>query len=330
MNWDLFYLLKQLIKNNQVSISEKELENNFKLIAMSGNKQKAIYLLIKKLIEVSQDKSLGMKAGKLISPNSFSGLGYLFMTAKNLMTACQRMCEFPLFYQNVVSLNTKCDEHYFILVIDNNHHEPLIRAIINEASLGVIYQYVSWLNRENFVECEVQLNHSSISSLATYREHFHRNPIFQQSENRLCFPIEFAKATLRSSDPEHHATWYCQLKEKHDKISQSFLSRAQTAIRNGLKLGNISRPDIAKQLSLSEKTLERRLEKSNFSFRKLTESIRLELAQKYLAQAEFSIEEIAHQLGYCDRNTFSKAFKKWTGTTPCQQRRVFAKNKAYQ
>lgn len=329
MNWDLLSLLKQLVEKNQVNISNESLESGFNSTSASNQKQNAVYSVIDRLVRASGDTSIGLKVGKLITPNSFYGLGYLFMTADNLLTACQRMCEFPYFYQNIISLNTEYDDRSFVLNVTNNSKHSLTQAIINEASLGVFYQYMKWLSRDDFVDCEVYLSHNPVSHSSVYQKYFHRQPQFDHAHTHLRFPISIAKAPLLTSEPEYHLALYSKLKEKHVNLSQSFLSRAQVAIRNSLKLGNISRPDIAKQLSLSEKTLERRLEKSNLSFRKLTQGIRRELAVKYLVQTNLSMDEIARCLGYSDRNTFSKAFKNWTGITPGQQRGLLEKLKTY-
>ncbi|WP_144394363.1 AraC family transcriptional regulator [Pleionea sediminis] len=316
MNWDLLSLLKQLVKDRRLAVSHEELDDTFNALSPASPKQKAIYSIIGRIIQTSGQAEIGMSVGKYINPNSFHGLGYLFMTADNLVMACERICEFPLFFQSLVSISTHMNSDNLEFRVENNANCTMTNAIINEATLGIIYQYTNWLSREVISDCDIELVHGPISGNATYEKYFNAEPKFKAQCNQLRFPLKTALSPLLTSEPEYHCALYSKLKQKHEQMSQSFLARTQNAIRNGLKLGRISRQRVASELSLSEKTLERRLNQYNYSYRELIDTIRLELAQKYLSQTQYSIDDIARNLGYCDRSTFSKAYKKWTGVTP--------------
>jgi AraC-like DNA-binding protein len=57
-----------------------------------------------------------------------------------------------------------------------------------------------------------------------------------------------------------------------------------------------------------------------FTFSSLLEHLRRDLANRYLADAELSISQIAWLLGYHEVSGFSHAFKRWTGKTPRETR----------
>jgi len=75
-------------------------------------------------------------------------------------------------------------------------------------------------------------------------------------------------------------------------------------------------------LGMSSRTLSRSLEKLGTSFNAIVETLRKELAEKYLKQSDLSLKEIAFLLGYTDSSSFNHAFKRWTGNTPKQARNV--------
>jgi AraC-like DNA-binding protein len=52
------------------------------------------------------------------------------------------------------------------------------------------------------------------------------------------------------------------------------------------------------------------------NFQTVLDSLRSSLARNYLEQRQYGIKEIAFLLGYSDAATFSRAFRRWTGTTP--------------
>jgi AraC-like DNA-binding protein len=78
--------------------------------------------------------------------------------------------------------------------------------------------------------------------------------------------------------------------------------------------------DVARELRLSVRTLQRRIDEEGTTFRDLLLAVRQELVRKYFAQPGIQINEVAFQLGYEDTNSFYRAFRNWEGTTPSQWR----------
>jgi AraC-like DNA-binding protein len=52
------------------------------------------------------------------------------------------------------------------------------------------------------------------------------------------------------------------------------------------------------------------------TFDKLLETTRYELALHYLKQDHLSVTEIGSLLGYAELSTFSRAFRRWSGSSP--------------
>lgn len=77
---------------------------------------------------------------------------------------------------------------------------------------------------------------------------------------------------------------------------------------------------VARQLSLSSRTLQRRLAESGVTFQQLLDEARRELAHHYLRQSSVELNETAYLLGYGDPNSFFRAFHDWEGTSPGQWR----------
>ena len=83
--------------------------------------------------------------------------------------------------------------------------------------------------------------------------------------------------------------------------------------------------DVARELRLSTRTLQRRLTSVGASFQQLMEEARRELAQHYLLHSCLELNETAYLLGYEDANSFFRAFHHWEGTTPGEWRAVHMK-----
>lgn len=78
--------------------------------------------------------------------------------------------------------------------------------------------------------------------------------------------------------------------------------------------------EVAEELGLSVRTLQRRLSESKVSFQGLLEDVRKELAHHYLRQASVEFNEVAFLLGYEDANSFFRAFQEWEGLSPTEWR----------
>jgi AraC-like DNA-binding protein len=78
--------------------------------------------------------------------------------------------------------------------------------------------------------------------------------------------------------------------------------------------------DVAQELGLSVRTLQRRLTDAGITFQQLVEETRRELARHYLKQRAVELNEAAFLLGFEDANSFFRAFQVWEGTSPTEWR----------
>jgi len=90
------------------------------------------------------------------------------------------------------------------------------------------------------------------------------------------------------------------------------------------ELRTISADHISGRLGVSERTLHRRLAAEGTSYRELIESARKAAALRYLEQPR-SLEEVADLLGYASTQSFQRAFRRWTGTSPGSYQRQHAR-----
>jgi AraC-like DNA-binding protein len=78
--------------------------------------------------------------------------------------------------------------------------------------------------------------------------------------------------------------------------------------------------EIARRLGVSQRTLARRLSMEQMSFSAVLERLKIDLADRYLADDGLSISQVAWLLGYQEVSSFTHAFKRWTSKTPRQVR----------
>ncbi|MDD9937978.1 MAG: AraC family transcriptional regulator [Myxococcales bacterium] len=98
------------------------------------------------------------------------------------------------------------------------------------------------------------------------------------------------------------------------------VERTRKAISERLRRGDPSLESVARELAMSERSLQRHLKELGYSFNALVDELRQGTAKLYLAQPDIAIAEVAYLLGFSDQSTFNRAFKRWLGITPKQYR----------
>ncbi|RYP83255.1 AraC family transcriptional regulator [Nocardioides guangzhouensis] len=100
------------------------------------------------------------------------------------------------------------------------------------------------------------------------------------------------------------------------EASATVADRVRAALLETLPGGDPSIGGVTTHLATSARTLQRQLSQEGTSFQTLLASTREDLARHYLTRGDLRTSEIAYLLAYDDTNSFYRAFRSWTGTTP--------------
>ncbi|HIK15332.1 MAG TPA: helix-turn-helix domain-containing protein [Leptolyngbyaceae cyanobacterium M33_DOE_097] len=145
---------------------------------------------------------------------------------------------------------------------------------------------------------------------------------FNQPSNAFRFP----KALL--SQPIIHLS---NASSNPTSMEESFKSTAPATqfkdslyqlIQILLPQGDPSLRFAAEAAGISVRTFQRRLENNNLNYSQLVEQVRFDQAVKLLQDPTNQLIDVAFDLGYSDAANFTRAFKRWTGISPREFRRL--------
>ena len=128
---------------------------------------------------------------------------------------------------------------------------------------------------------------------------------------------EYVDKRLPSSNP--------LLAEINDQLMVKYLAqldendiiqRVKAIIIELLPDGKISDVKVAKQLNMSNRTLQRKLQDKGMTFKEVLTDVRKGIAMKYIQDSQLTLTELSFQLGFSGMSAFSRAFKNWTGQCP--------------
>ncbi len=106
--------------------------------------------------------------------------------------------------------------------------------------------------------------------------------------------------------------------------SKTMRGRVEALLMPVLHKGDANIELVAEKLGMSRQTVFRRLKDEGTTFEKLLDALRHRLALDYLGGRKVSVNETAYLVGFSDPAAFSRAFKRWTGSSP----KAFRKNRA--
>jgi AraC-like DNA-binding protein len=152
--------------------------------------------------------------------------------------------------------------------------------------------------------------------------HFGCPIVFGAARNAIVFRASDAARIFVTRNAELLAMLAPQLDEelKRHQGQDTFAERVRSTIQKTLAGRRPKIQDIAGELHLSARTLQRRLQDDGSSFQQVLEEARHQLARHYLNNSVLELNETAYLLGYEDANSFVRAFRTWEGVPPSQWR----------
>ena len=108
--------------------------------------------------------------------------------------------------------------------------------------------------------------------------------------------------------------------------SKSTRGRVESLLIPVLHTGDANIDTIAEKLALSRQTLFRRLKAEGVTFEMVLDELRHKLALHYLKEERVSVRETAYLVGFSEPGAFSRAFKRWTGSSPSTMRKSKGEN----
>lgn len=121
---------------------------------------------------------------------------------------------------------------------------------------------------------------------------------------------------------EQMAALYAIKKDPALLLKERLAQYFDQALTEGESLEKL--PDLkqcAAELAVSTRTLIRRLQLENTSYKKILEQVRIEYAADLLTTTHLTANDIGLLLAYSDPSNFIRAFKQWFGTTPTNWRK---------
>lgn len=269
----------------------------------------------------SCNSTLGLSKELAATYGNLGLVRYAMMSCPTLLAALERLVR----YMNVVSnaatfALTEDAEGYWFELGHQGGERPVPRQRVEFGMLTVLTS-CSWFARRELVARVVEFVYPEPADSRPHLEAFGCPVRFSQPANRALLRRADLAMPLSPQDTAMLALHERLVEEELERLEGSRTSQQVLKLLKGGVLHPEPRRDqVAAALSISDRTLQRRLQAEATSFQQLLDETRRELAQQCLRKPNSSLKQVAELLGFEDQSNLYRACRRWFGESPGQYR----------
>ncbi|RDC63736.1 helix-turn-helix transcriptional regulator [Adhaeribacter pallidiroseus] len=263
------------------------------------------------------DDLWGIKTGNFVA---LKLLGLIYRISLQVTTLAEAFHYLQSYLQStlpLVTTTTRITEEQITISVDIANKEKTINRIILENVLTIISREIGMMATQ-----EVAFALTSPFWHAGYPKGWENGENFS-----IAFELILLKAAIKQRPAEKLEILvpeYIKLIEKIKAAEDSFANQVKILI---LSMSDPHLPDItavSDALYLTPRSLQRRLERENSSFRLLQLDLKKQICSFLLQHQAYSVASMAYLLGYAEPAAFIHSFKKWFGDSPARIRKSYS------
>lgn len=267
----------------------------------------------------TQNDNFGLWFGHQFRPQDLGMLGYAAVSSPTVGSALENLVKLFHFHQQGSFMQLlPTDDGLLRLEYQIHDGRIMQRRQDAELSLGMFANIFRESYGNDWGAEEIHFEHPRPENWNEHEQAFNAPVYFSQKTNAILFKPADLDGRMPHSDLRLLSIVQACLTELGNTRpgNSSFADQVRNAARSRLPDGYPSLEGVAGHLKVSTANLQRRLSDENLTYKDLVEDIRHELAFMYLGQRHLSLSEIGFLLGYSELSAFSRAFRRWTGTSP--------------
>jgi AraC-like DNA-binding protein len=288
-------------------------------IWLTTDEMRALYNAI---AEVSGDQAIGLKLGAEQRPEYYSPIAIAALFTRSFRDALNRIARYKRLTSpqeiRISERGKECAVEFVWLL-----------AEVTESPIWIesCFAWTVTIGRRGIGRSihpvRVELRRP-VSDKQPYENFFGCPVEFGTRHNRLFFRVEDLDQPFVTHNPDLLEAIAPQLEAelKQHLTNRSLKEQAKGVLKRSLAGQRPRLEEVAIELRMSARTLQRKLLEEGATFHTLMEEARHEMAQHYLRQPSLELNETAYLLGYEDPNSFIRAFHKWEGTSPGEWRSI--------
>ncbi len=279
--------------------------------------------IYKELFDSVNDPCIGLKLASLWHPSYLASLGYAWLASSTLYAALNRLSRYVRIINDAISVSLEEEGDNLVITVRSDDRE-FPHYYQDDASSAILLNMCRANYGKELNPVSVSFKHDGPSPCSGDYSSFFRCPVeFGADHNQIILPLEMVNKRLTSSNP--------QLAQINDQVMINYLAdldkedivqQVKVAIIEQLPSGNVTDEKISEAVYTSKRSLQRKLNEQGTTFKTILTEVREDLALKYIHDRKLTLTEISFMLGFSEMSSFSRAFKRWTGESPKEFRKL--------
>lgn len=276
-----------------------------------------LFALWRAIGEVSNDPLIGLKLGTEARVERFNPMGVAALATENFGAAIRHMAHFKRLLVPEEIIHEIDGQEWSIQFRWTLAVEVEPQALIDHcfAWMLTIGRHGSG-TRLSPLRVELVQPRTQLKGL---ERHFGCPVVCGKPRNAMVFRVADAELPFVTRNAElldMLAPQFEQDLKEHTGGEDGFVDLVRGAITQKLTGHRPTTEDVARQLHMSSRTLQRRLQESGSNFQRVLDEARHQMARYYLRNSILELNEAAYLLGYEDASSFARAFRGWEGMPP--------------
>jgi AraC-like DNA-binding protein len=271
------------------------------------------------LEQAAGSDELALKLAQVMSVEAFDPALFACLCSPDLNTALERLAQ----YKRLIGpLNMVVDiqaEQTRVTLTCYGHTEPIPRSL-GVSELVFFTQLARLATRERIEPLAASVPKLPVDVVA-YKAYL-GCALGTSEQIQITFSAQDARRPFLTENMAMWAAFEPGLNQRLSALETqaSMRERVRAVLLEALPAGSCSIDAVAKRLAVSKRSLQRQLAEESVGFQEVLSEVRQALARHYLSRTDISAGEISWLLGFQESNSFIRAFRGWTGTTPAAYR----------
>lgn len=282
--------------------------------------------VIEQAVVRTGDPYFGLHAGEQMNLAAAGLISQITQTSRTVKEAMEYSCEFAMLGCRAIPMKmVKTGKNYRLSFVPDalwHRQSPLATRQTIEGMLSFMLRIFHSLTMQKQFPAAIHFDFERPANPGEYERIFKCPLQFDQDETAMYFKVEDVDQPTLSANYEllrilvHHARQkLLNIEQNHD-----FHLPVKRSIINMMNPDLPTIDQVASNLNMSVRTLQRKLKDEGHNFKDIIENLRKDFALEYLRDPQLQISDVAYMLHYSDPSAFIRSFKRWTGKTPLEYR----------
>ncbi len=277
------------------------------------------YSFLERLSAVEPNATtIPLRAGASMRCDDYGVFGLAWKSATTLWGSYERAERYGRIHTSVSTYEVEKTSNGAFMHLHRTGERRLGMRLSNEATIASIASISRQVSGKDFDPISVYFKHPAPKQIADHEAYFGCPVHFESNRDALLVSWELLKAPNKVGDEGISSFFdsYLETEVPAFEHENSLEHKVRLQISRSLSEGVPIISDVARQLGMSGRTLQRKLSEQGYAFQALVDEARRQLSERLLKETDYSLAEIAFMTGYSEQSAFARAFKRWAGQTP--------------